>query len=186
MWVEMRHPVSASPSPNLFVPLRRRELKYLAKAAPWTAAPVRLPKETWIEISIYLRWQWNFMFVSLRRRELKWHPIFVCNTLVWFVPLRRRELKLLCICTLRLAVLVHLLAETWVEMYRAILLALDHHSSSPCGDVNWNGRIPCPYAVLSDRSFPRGDVSWNCSVFAQAKLDKSSSPKGDVNWNLTD
>ena len=34
----------------MFVSGRRRELKYLAKAAPWTAAPVRLPKETRVEI----------------------------------------------------------------------------------------------------------------------------------------
>ena len=35
----------------MFVSGRRRELKYLAKAAPWTAAPVRLPKETRVEIT---------------------------------------------------------------------------------------------------------------------------------------
>ena len=116
MWVEMRHPVSASPSPNLFVPLRRRELKYLAKAAPWTAAPVRLPKETWIEISIYLRWQWNFMFVSLRRRELKWQIWHKAKLNIRFVSSRRRELKSQDSDGRGWHRIVRLLTETWVEM----------------------------------------------------------------------
>ena len=55
----------------MFVSGRRRELKFLAKAAPWTAAPVRLPKETRVEILWHITPDNKNPFVSARRRELK-------------------------------------------------------------------------------------------------------------------
>ena len=122
-------------------------------------------------------------FVSLRRCELKsWmkNPLVrgrlcssPCGDVNWnakstscsssgsrFVSLRRRELK----------------CDRYFWRYFVYeFVSLRRRELKFSGTVLQTIRI---------RSFPQGNVIWNCSVFAQAKLDKSSSPRGDVNWNI--
>ena len=116
-WVEILIALCYNLSVNMFVSLRRRELK-LMKELPWSvqtpcSSPygdvswnydlclsdvyhwVRLLTETWVEMQKQLLCPRNpLRFVSLRRRELKFN---------WLI---KTATKLLC--------------------------------SSPCGDVNWN------------------------------------------------
>ena len=101
---------------------------------------------------------------------------------ILFVSLRRRELKYTGVVVPDNGLPVRLLAETWVEMYRAILLALDHHSSSPQGDVNWNSGL-LEIIILHTDSSPCGDVNWNSTISCFSFQYTGSSPKGDVSWN---
>ena len=55
-------------------------------------------------------------------------------------------------------------------------------SSSPYGDVSWNG-ILLLWIGSHTRSSPYGDVSWNISTFGAIPDSVSSSPYGDVSWN---
>ena len=128
--------------------------------------------------------EWSIMFVSLRRRELKFLSTWggngilcsspcgdvSCNTESAFKEYLKEGVRSLAETWVEISFVenevwfrwVRLLAETWVEMYRAILLALDRHSSSPQGDVNWNSTISC-FSFQYTGSFPCGDVSWNDS-----------------------
>ena len=121
-----------------FVSLRRRELKFLAKAAPWTAAPVRLPKETRVEIKTATLQSCITTFVSLRRRELKWDH-----------QSRGR---------------VHQGSSPYGDVSwnakRIVSCYSSDMSSSPYGDVSWNLFLLCSLFVPPCSS-PYGDVSWN-------------------------
>ena len=59
-----------------------------------------------------------------------------------FVSLRRRELKYCYRCFPIRKQLVRLLTETWVEMLVIPLTTKIKSCSSPCGDVNWNFYLP--------------------------------------------
>ena len=145
---------------SVFIPARGCELKYLLKMKKMIKKHVRLLAETWIEITIpiphssarvrsspYGDVSWNNVARYLRYPtccsspygDVSWNGIIATNDPNYSV---------------------RLLTETWVEMYRAILLALDRHSSSPQGDVNWNSTISC-FSFQYTGSSLYGDVSWN-------------------------
>ena len=85
-----------------------------------------------------------------------------------------------------LYLLVRLLAETWVEILLQIKDLCATISSSPCGDVSWNGKQSKEYnRVIRFVSLRRRELKYTTPICKRLQSG-SSSPYGDVSWNVGD
>ena len=116
-WVEILIALCYNLSVNMFVSLRRRELK-LMKELPWS---VQTPCS-----SPYGDVSWNYdlclsdVYHWVRLLTETWVEMQLinqnCHQALMFVSLRRRELKLTVIHLISRSRIVRLLTETWVEI----------------------------------------------------------------------
>ena len=146
------------------------------------------------------------MFVSLRRRELKYRESYINGSYAGFVSSRRRELKWNTCVPLATAFCVRLLTETWVEMGDRQVWAAANLSSSPYGDVSWNKdpnevlaylrkvrllaetwiEITRIFSLRYTRKIVHPRKGMWIEISSKDEEDDQetrSSPCGDVNWN---
>ena len=189
----------------MFVSLRRRELKYssqifnciISSSSPYgdvswnklhvllrILSKVRLLAETRVEMpNNGKRGNLSDTFVSLRRRELKYHWIILhkpparsspCGDVNWNVIDISGDIS---------CMIVRLLTETWVEITLPSFDILVNVVRLPGRDASWNHKV---FRVLHNlhRSSPYGDVSWNRASSPSGTPTICSSPCGDVSWNI--
>ena len=189
----------------MFVSLWGCELKYTAQLQITITQDVRFLAETWVEMVLTNFGEWSIMFVSLRRRELKFLSTWGGNGILCSSPCGDVSCNIESAFKEYLKEGVRPLAETWVEMENNLRSIIEWSGSSPCGDVSWKqpltldllddlGSSPCgdvswnndqAYLLIHElrRSSPYGDVSWNMKITIRKMLEERSSPYGDVNWN---
>ena len=145
---------------------------------------VRLLTETWVEMVLTNFGEWSIMFVSLRRRELKFLSTWGGNGILCSSPCGDVSCNTESAFKEYLKEGVRPLAETWVEMENNLRSIIEWSGSSPCGDVSW--KQPLTLDLLDDLgSSPCGDVSWNNDqAYLLIHELRRSSPYGDVSWNM--